>query len=314
MLRPLASLAVALAALSACMGCRPSPEAPPSWLAWTPVDSLNAALPDGVRLMAGVNDTIPLRAWYLRAAVAEPDIGVDVVVSDDTDRRETVASFVQDLSACAGVNGGYFRMGEDPATHVGLLEVDDALVAPATDRLGRDSVVFPTARAALGLDAQERPEIRWAVTRGGAVFRLEAPPANRPGHPADSTAFSALDPWEMVDALGAGPMILQDGEVRVTSDAEVFFGTSIPEVHPRTAAGVTEDGALILMVVDGRQPESRGVSLDELARLMREVGAVDALNLDGGGSSTLVVGGTLVNRPAGDTFQREVMSAIVLDC
>ena len=62
------------------------------------------------------------------------------------------------------------------------------------------------------------------------------------------------------------------------------------------------------------KPESRGVSLEELATLMLEVGALEATNLDGGGSSTLVVNGTLVNRPAGDTVEREVMSALATFC
>jgi exopolysaccharide biosynthesis protein len=68
------------------------------------------------------------------------------------------------------------------------------------------------------------------------------------------------------------------------------------------------------MVVDGRQPESRGVGLEELATLMLEAGAVEAINLDGGGSSTLVVNGILVNRPQGNTEQRQVMSALATFC
>ncbi len=105
-----------------------------------------------------------------------------------------------------------------------------------------------------------------------------------------------------------------DGKARVTADEEGFFGSYLRDQHPRTAAGRTADGALILMVVDGRQAESRGATLDELATLMLDVGAVDALNLDGGGSSTLVVNGMLVNRPAGGTAEREVMSALVTFC
>ena len=64
------------------------------------------------------------------------------------------------------------------------------------------------------------------------------------------------------------------------------------------------------MVVDGRQVKSRGVNLEELAGLMRQVGAFEAMNLDGGGSSTLVVVNRLINRPTGGTFQRQVMSAV----
>jgi exopolysaccharide biosynthesis protein len=115
-------------------------------------------------------------------------------------------------------------------------------------------------------------------------------------------------------AVGAGPVLVAAGTTAVTADAEVFFGTSIPDVHPRTAAGITPDGSLILLVVDGRQPESRGVSLRELAHLMRDRGAEEAVNLDGGGSSTLVVRGQLVNRPEGGTAQREVATALGIWC
>ena len=90
--------------------------------------------------------------------------------------------------------------------------------------------------------------------------------------------------------------------------------TSIPLTHPRTAAGYTAEGDLLVMVVDGRQESSRGVTLEELATLMWEIGAVEALNLDGGGSSTLVANGILLNRPTGGTFQRQVMSALLTSC
>ena len=97
-------------------------------------------------------------------------------------------------------------------------------------------------------------------------------------------------------------------------DEEVFFDTSIPKVHPRTAIGYTNEGEMLLLVVDGRQSESRGVNLDELAWIMKDIGAVEALNLDGGGSSSIFVNGILLNKPVGGTSQREVMSAIAIFC
>ena len=126
--------------------------------------------------------------------------------------------------------------------------------------------------------------------------------------------YATATEWVVSDALSAGLALLRDGSINITADEEVFFGSSIPDVHPRTAAGRTADGALVLMVVDGRQDNSRGVYLEELAVLMLGVGAVEALNLDGGGSSALVVDGTLLNRPTGGTVEREVMSAIVTVC
>jgi exopolysaccharide biosynthesis protein len=126
----------------------------------------------------------------------------------------------------------------------------------------------------------------------------------------DPDTYTNAKIWKVRDAIGAGPALIINGEIRVTSDEEVFFGTSIPKIHPRTAVGYSEKGALILMVVDGRQERSRGVSLDELAILMYELDVVEAINLDGGGSSTLVVNNRLVNRPTGGITEREVMSVI----
>lgn len=155
-------------------------------------------------------------------------------------------------------------------------------------------------------------DIAWATTRNDTVYVWSIPPAHRPGRFAGPLDYASATPWRMRDALGAGPALVVDGRIRVTADEEVFFGTSIPEVHPRTAVGRKADGTLLLLVVDGRQPESRGVDLAELAQIMHGLGAVEAINLDGGGSSALVVNHTLINRPVGSSVERQVMSAIAV--
>jgi GH25 family lysozyme M1 (1,4-beta-N-acetylmuramidase) len=83
------------------------------------------------------------------------------------------------------------------------------------------------------------------------------------------------------------------------------------ERHPRTAAGRRADGKLILAVVDGRSSASAGVTLSELADLMLEFGAVDALELDGGGSSAMWYGDRIVNVPS-DGYERPVVNHLVL--
>jgi exopolysaccharide biosynthesis protein len=284
-------------------------------MSWTPVDSVNQRLPDGVRVYAGLNQALPLRAWYARIDEPAAAIETRVAVSDDPrDDRETVSSFAHDLGACVAVNGGYFAMGLTPTRHAGLLYADGRTVAGATVFVTRDSVRYPTVRAAIGFGAGGDIEIGWAIARRDTVFAWLDPPANRRGVPADPPRQAAATRWEVRDALGAGPMLVWDGEARVTSDEEVFFGTTIPDVHPRTAIGYDERGALVLLVVDGRQAASRGATLEETATIMRELGAVRALNLDGGGSSALVAAGTLLNQPSGTPEEREVMSAIVTFC
>lgn len=308
-----ASGLVALAALAACAPETATVSRLP--MNWQPVESLNRDLPEGVRVYAGQNDSLPLRAWYV--IVDEPDTAImtRIVVSDDTtDNRETVTDFARDLGACVVVNGGYFTMDVTPALAVGLLISDYETWKPATRAVKRDTLSFEIARAAIGFTEDDGIVFTYATSREGHNYAWDQPPPNRPGHPAAPLDYDEAREWVIRDAIGAGPALVADGALHVTSDAEVFFGTTIPEVHPRTAAGVNADGDLLLMVVDGRQPESRGVSLEELATLMLEVGALEAINLDGGGSSTLVVNGILVNRPAGDTAEREVMSALATFC
>lgn len=84
------------------------------------------------------------------------------------------------------------------------------------------------------------------------------------------------------------PGVAISGNVELLRDGDVVTRDDV-EMHPRTAVGIDEDGErLLLLVVDGRQSFSRGYTMLELARMMRSLGAEDALNLDGGGSSTLV--------------------------
>lgn len=308
--------ALGLIGLAALAACAPEVERTSMLpMNWQPVESLNQTLPEGVRVFAGQNDSLPLRAWYVRIDEPDPAITTRIVVSDDTtDNRETVTSFANDLGACVVVNGGYFTMNVTPAQGVGLLISDYVTWKPATRAVKRDTLSFEIARAAIGFTEEDRIVFTYATSRDSVHYAWEEPPPHRPGQPAAPIDYEKAREWVIRDAIGAGPALVMDGAVHVTSDEEVFFGTSIPEVHPRTAAGVSATGELLLMVVDGRQPESRGVSLDELATLMLEIGAVEAINLDGGGSTTLVVNGTLVNRPQGSTVEREVMSALATYC
>lgn len=107
--------------------------------------------------------------------------------------------------------------------------------------------------------------------------------------------------WNDFDfLLGSTPVLIKDGEITAT----VLQGTSsfYTKRHPRTAVGITSKGAWVLLVVDGRQSHSVGMTLLELATYMKSLGCVNALNLDGGGSSTLVIHNTVMNKPSGREY------------
>ena len=99
-----------------------------------------------------------------------------------------------------------------------------------------------------------------------------------------------------VQTLSFGPALVENGAVSVDADDEVGRAMSS---NPRTAIGIKSDGTYIFMVSDGRTDESEGLSLLQLAEFMKKLGAETAYNLDGGGSSTMVFNGNVVNTPTG---------------
>lgn len=281
-------------------------------LEWTPIDSLNNNLPEGIRVYHSIHTGANLRAWYIFVKESHPDIETRVVVSTDADGRESVSDFANRLAAPVVINGGYFRMDLNPAKHVGILKADGQLLHSATSSVLRGEQRFFLYRSAIGFGMDNQVAVRWVSTQGDSVFSWSKPIDNMMGVPGEPADTSHREYWNVRDVLGGGPQLIKSGEIFISENEEVFFGTSIPEVHPRTAAGITNTGDLILLLVDGRQLISRGVDLKELAQILFNLGCVEAINLDGGGSSTLVVNGTLLNRPAGTTTQREVMSAIAV--
>lgn len=99
--------------------------------------------------------------------------------------------------------------------------------------------------------------------------------------------------------LGGGPQLLRDGEIAITGEEERFQADILNYRAPRTALGITENQRLIMLTVDGRQQEtSIGMTLEELAVFMQELGVKDAMNLDGGGSARMVVRGFTMSRPS----------------
>jgi hypothetical protein len=106
-------------------------------------------------------------------------------------------------------------------------------------------------------------------------------------------------------AVGGAPLMLQDGQI-------VGQCNSACGSQPRTGIGVTAGGRILLVVIDGRQPRwSLGPTLNEFAHIMKDLGAVTALNMDGGGSSSMVVESEVVNRPS-DGHQRLISNAVLV--
>lgn len=113
--------------------------------------------------------------------------------------------------------------------------------------------------------------------------------------------------------IGGGPRLVRSGRNAAASDPGNYPEGFAAARHPRTAAGVRADGRILLVTVDGRQPElSVGMTIAELAALLIELGAVEAINMDGGGSTTMALRGRVVNSPSDVTGERAVGDALLV--
>jgi exopolysaccharide biosynthesis protein len=147
------------------------------------------------------------------------------------------------------------------------------------------------------------------VARGNAAARLQAEAAVG----STLTLRLILQPdWSTVsDAIGGGPVLVRDGKPVYRAN-EAFTVSQIAPRHPRTAIGQLADGRILMVVVDGRQPGySVGMTTFEMALTMARLGAVRAMQLDGGGSSTIAFEGTVLNSPS-DGRERPISTALML--
>jgi hypothetical protein len=171
--------------------------------------------------------------------------------------------------------------------------VDTSMTVTGPPRCGGDAALVPTS--GVMLDGSH-------FNASGNV--LQSLRAGQPAQITQSLGFPGA-----VDVLGGNPVLIQGGveQYQDLSGPDAFF-----DRQPRTAVGVTSDGRMLLVVVDGRSPGySVGMTLQELADLMSSLGAQNAINLDGGGSSAMWLNGIRVNRPS-DGFERGVGSALVV--
>lgn len=253
-------------------------------------------------------------------------------------KRKAPTDFFKDFNQEKGtpyicVNAGYFA----GSTSVSLCIIDGRVrsISPVDVNWPNDEnferTIHPV-RSALGqledgsfeigwvfcTDKPARTQTMFPSTMGNnektRTFIDEAPSADYPG----------ARTWTPMQAIGGGPRLLKDGEdVAVDSywgECLDAGGTAGLSRQPRTAMGVTEDGKLLILVCDGRgMGGSAGMTLQEVAAKLKSLGAVDAMNFDGGGSSQIVgFEGKILNRPSDagagseQIVERKVVTAVII--
>lgn len=228
-----------------------------------------------------------------------------------SDSLEKTSQLAQTHHALAAINGSFFKMrGADPDYHPELKGVPKKEPAKLDHNRSvvylreRDSLIAPNVP---DKDRIRKRHMQGSIAINGRDFFIVK---------GDSTNLQSEENIVAHDVLSTGPVMLINGQaLPIPNDA--FCN----DRHPRTAMGEKEDGTIVLLVVDGRAKESAGMSIPELQQLMKWLGCRDAINLDGGGSSTMYIKGQpyngVVNYPTDNKRfdhegEREVANAIVI--
>jgi hypothetical protein len=220
--------------------------------------------------------------------------------------------------------GSVATAGGAPQALTGLNRARPASGVVAYRPVFGDTTLTPEGGVDLVLDASGRVVSQEAANAGipangmvvsasgnaAATLRNQATPGTllqvtaslNPASPPE-----ALGGCRPTDILGAGPRLVADGQVSVSTEN---FGHENAR-NPRTVFAITDRGTWLFATLDGHQPSSAGMTLPELAEELVALGAVRAMNFDGGGSSTLVVGGAIRNSPS-DGPEREVSDGLLI--
>ena len=244
----------------------------------------------GLALFAGKLDRPPLEFWALRADLSEPGLSVAVSGPEPVNGEfrenhipaRSVSSFVERYNCIAGINTNPFspvsaKTGEDRFID-GIAVSNGTLVARPNPRF--DALVFYADDAATDTAAGETagsvplsPRKRAAILSQGELAAALERDAGLGG---------------IENAAGGFQTVLWEG-IPVRRVLDQAAGGKAPR-HPRSAAGLSPDGnTLYLLAVDGRRSASAGVTEAELALILKQLGAYDGLNFDGGGSTALVL-------------------------
>ena len=238
------------------------------------------------------------RTWTLRGVVRAvlPDMNVVVLTHED------IPGYMGPMTMGFRVHEPQLYRGLDIGDPVRFTLNGVPPAAPFTDLTGTVVSVKPAGGTPIP------PGGAVLVGRGTSAGRLasEAPIGE------EVTSRLVLRPqWAgVVDAVGGGPLIVQDGQP-VFRALEQFSSSQLSVRNPRTAVGQRADGRIIFMTVDGRQPGySTGLTNFELAQQMVRLGAVTASSLDAGGSTTMAFDGKLLSRPSDPGGERAVADGL----
>jgi hypothetical protein len=297
----------------------------------TPGDLAGISMLDGELVSESVGDRTSLLLTKRRARVEAVRTRLRARASDGALREIDGLNRKPGLIRGCGGTGGDVPT-EEPKHDFTCTDASELILF--TEAFGETTEPGEGAEAALdrhGRVVELRSTRGGAIPAGGSVLsgtgdgadwlRSHAQPGARVS--ARTSLDTGRDDFEgrRTDVVNGGPRLLRNGRPSINAFAEGFHWPENPEFfyrfgarrNPRTLAGVTGNDRVLLVAIDGRRPgHSVGASFAESAAVMRALGARDALNLDGGGSTGMTVGANLVTRPSDATGERPIGDAILI--
>jgi hypothetical protein len=294
----------------------------PAQMRWVKVDSLFGPLPPSIHVFKS-SDSLegrPLVAFYVSAWLKDKSI----IFTTQTGKGRSLTPsryYSQEKSPFVVVNASFFS--PETSQNLNMVMGNGKLLAyniVSLRGIGNDSVLYyyPT-RSALGIDKKRRADVSWIFTDSSRrkPYAFEYNPVLAKGE-IPNPKINDLDDvewkwWKMQTAVGGGPTLIHDGEIMITNKEEQLFVGKENEKQPRTAMGYTENGQLIILVIQGRSPGiSDGASLIQEAKILKGLGCYKALNLSGGASSCMLVNGKETIKPSDREGQRPIPSVFLI--
>jgi hypothetical protein len=299
----------------------------PAQLKWICVDSLYQPLPSSVhvyRTPDSLFDGKPNIAYYVEADLKDKRLLFEADTSYK--RRLTPFQFYErNDNPLLVVNCTFFSF--ETNQNLNVVVRDGKLLSRNVKTIARktnDTIQnIPVFRSAIGINKRRKADVAWIgpdSSKNYPEYAKEPSPQGTWVLTRTSTGetkrieINPLKKWKVETAVGGGPVLLQKGEIKITNNEEMMFtGKAIHDKHPRTAMGYTKDDKLIILVVQGRFPGiAEGATLIQEAQILKNLGCWEALNLDGGGSSCMLVNGKITIQPSDNTGQRPVPAVFII--
>jgi hypothetical protein len=265
-------------------------------LIWTNISG-SYTMPTGVQVFSGEDASIPLKVKYIDIDLNNTDLEL---VPELSATPAHVKNWATNLGAVATMNGGYFG-GSTSFSAV----VNNTVEAKNVAILNRNGLDYPVTRGFFGFNADGSMAVNWIYHFGNTkadICTYTTPNPNAVGTPANTPTQANGTPWSnLTKGMGAGPVLIKNGSIVDTYTEEVFWGSGVSNtgLDPRSAMGYTASNHVILLVADGRQPGvSEGASIPQMASILKNLGCVEALNFDGGGSTQLATPDAFINTPS----------------